>query len=159
MSDPSNPSRPPADSAAEPTWSAGSAAAEGMTDLPPDPSDTPSTGKGGPAVISKDGFQTAVTRGVAMASRLVHRFAATPAEQEYGLWLADGDDLQDIAGPAASLVWRRIPAEARSSDLVDVIQLGFALFGYVSKNFAHRQDIRRQLAAGQLVDAAPDTAP
>lgn len=154
MSGPTPSSLPPADDGAAPTWSPESADGAEMRELPPDSSDTPSTGSG--PTLSKAAFAAFIGRGVVMASRLVHRLAATAAEREYGLWLADGDDINDIAGPASRLAWRRIPREARNADLVDITELAFAVGGYVQKNLADRAMIRQRAAAG---DEQPDPDP
>jgi hypothetical protein len=132
---------PDADTAA-PSWS--SAAAPDPTDLPPASGGTLSIGKGGK--VSKAGLRTAIGGGIRRVCRLVASVAADQDERAAGLWQADEDDVEDIGEPAAALVYRRLPEEARGSDAMDMLQLGLAVLGYLGKNLRMRAEIRARRA-------------
>jgi len=85
-------------------------------------------------------------------SGLVHSFAADVVEREYDLWRADQDDVDDISAPASRLVYRRLPAEAKGTDTIDLLHLALAVAGYVGKNLKLRAEIRRARAMADLAE-------
>jgi hypothetical protein len=120
------------------------------TDAPPaetgpqaEPSGILSIGKAGR--VSKAGLRTAIGGGVRRLCRLVAVYAATEEERNFGVWQPDPEDIEDIAEPAANLVYRRVPEEARGGDILDLFQLGLAVAGYVGKNLQRRAQLRTAL--------------
>jgi hypothetical protein len=93
--------------------------------------------------------------------KLLAVYLADEEEREFGLWVPDEDDVQDIAAPAANIVYRRLPEEARGGDVIDIIALGLAVAGYVGKNLKVRAQIRgvRQLQEAQGITVDPGAAP
>jgi hypothetical protein len=85
--------------------------------------------------------------------------AADEVEKEYGLWRADPDDVEGIAAPAARLVYRRLPDEAKGTDALDIFQLGLAVAGYLAKQLHRRAALRQLRATGQLQDQPADSGP
>lgn len=116
-------------------------------------SGTLSIGKSGR--VSKAGLRVAVGGGFRRLCRLVAVFAADDVERSVGLWIPDDDDVTDIAEPAANLIYRRVPEEARGGDVLDLFQLGLALAGYVGKQLQARAVIRTHRA---MAAAAGETA-
>jgi hypothetical protein len=103
-------------------------------------------------------LRTAFRGAVQTVTNLAGNMAANATEQEFGLWRADPDDLNDIATPAARLVWRRLPEDAKGSDAVDIFALGLALVAYMGKNLQLRSGIRRAIATGQVIPSPADQA-
>jgi len=135
-----NLSQPPADA---PSWS---------TSAPGDPSssdhdassDTPSTGSG--VKVSKAGLRAAVGTGFRQACRMLSAFVAIEEERAAGVWEPDVEDIADVSKPAANIIYRRLPDEAKGGDVVDLLALGMAVVGYVAKNLSHRARVRSILA-------------
>lgn len=86
-------------------------------------------------------------------SRLVEAFTAMvhvirrrrlpPGYQGPPLWLADDTDKQVIAGPAASILGRRIPFDnEEASDVLDGITVAVGVAGYVTKNIVAEETLR-----------------
>jgi hypothetical protein len=125
---------------------------------PVESGDTPSTGKG--VKLSKSGLRTGLGVGFRQVCKLVAGLAADQYERDEGLWLPDEDDVQDVSTPAANIVYRRLPDEAKGGDVIDLFALGLALVGYVGKNLMHRAEIRtaRRLQAAQGVTAEEEAA-
>jgi hypothetical protein len=123
----------------------------------PESSDTPST-KGSGVKVSKAGLRTGIGAGFRSVCKLVASFVADQEERELGLWTPDEDDVADISAPAANIVYRRLPEEARGGDVVDIMALGLALAGFVGKNLQHRAQIRavRRLQAAQGIEVKAD---
>lgn len=139
----------------DPSWSTD----EPVSPLDPGPSEsggTPST-KGG-VKLSKAGLRAVVGTGFRSACRLLASFAADEEERELGLWKPTPDEVADIAEPAANIVYRRLPDDAKSGDVVDLIGIGMAIVGYVGKNLQQRAVIRtnRRLQAAQGIDVTVD---
>jgi hypothetical protein len=145
---------PPADGA--PDWS--TSGPSDPPDAPVPPSDTPSTGD---IKVSKAGLRAAIGTGFRTGCRLFASFVTTQEERDHGVWVPDDDDVQDVAKPAASIVYRRLPDEAKGGDLIDVVSLGLAVVGYVAKNLQRRAEVRTlyalQAAAG--AEAPGDAVP
>lgn len=145
-----DPSSPPDSSDAAGSWSSGY---EGSASGDPldEPSDTPSTaGKQNP--VTAAGLRRVVEQGVLTVTSALASIAANADEQEHGLWRADADDVDGISRPAARLVYRRLPGEAKNSDAVDIFGLALAVGVYVVKNLKLRAAVR----ARQLVTANED---
>lgn len=149
----------PDEAAAAPSWS---------TDAPSDPgpsgaapSDTPLSGSG--AKLSKAGLKTVIGTGFRQACRLLAAFAADETERASGVWSPDAEDIEDISRPAANIVYRRLPDDAKGGDVIDVIGLGMALVAYVGKNLQWRAQVRairqQQETAGINVDQAATVHP
>lgn len=104
-------------------------------------------------------FLPTARRGVIAVGGVVHQaltVEGTP-ENDLGLYLPDEDDVEAIATPLAGLAARRVPAEAANPDITDLIGLAFGVVGYVLKQLAQRDSIRRQVAGGiNLTDPAGD---
>lgn len=143
------PSPSPAD--AGPSWSP--AADEAPAGQPSGSGDTPSTGN----PVTKAGIRTAVGSAVRSVTNLVASIAATAAEQEFGLWRAEEEDVDALAAPASRILYRRLPEEAKGSDTVDLFTLGLALIGYVGKQLHRKAAIRKLLEGGEQIP--PPTAP
>ena len=141
----------PDDDTAAPTWStaAPSAAPPEQTE----PGGILSIGKSGR--VSKAGLRTAIGGGVRRLCRLVAVLAADEEDRALGLWAPDPEDIEDIAEPAANLVYRRVPEEARGGDALDLIQLALAVAGYVGKNIQRRSVIRAHRLAAQVAGEEP----
>lgn len=146
-------SLPPADEA--PTWSAGfEDTAE--TSGPSESSDTPSTGSG--ISVSKAGLRAAIGRGLRTVTGVVNRIASSPLEAEFDVWKADDEDVRDISDPASRVIWRRVPAEARTGDMVDLVVLGLAVLGYVAKSLDRRATVRQMQHVVETAQADPAAA-
>jgi hypothetical protein len=150
-SSPSEPSSPrSAFDDAVPTWSAGYADGEATSGRPAS-SDTPSTGK--PAVTSRSGLRAILGQAVRTVTNAVAAIAAADAaERQFGVWRADRDDVEGISAPAARILYRKLPDEAKESDALDLFSIGLALAAYIGKNVALRLELRSLREAGQLVD-------
>jgi hypothetical protein len=142
-----------------PSWST-----DGPESLPsleaPESSDTPST-KGSGVKVSKAGLRTGIGAGFRSVCKLVASFVADEEERDQGLWTPDEDDVADISAPAANIVYRRLPEEARGGDVIDLMALGLALAGFVGKNLQHRAQIRtiRRLQAAQGISVEAGETP
>lgn len=141
----------------DPSWST-----DGSPSSAPEPAEdsaTPSIGKG--VRLSKAGLRTGIGTGFRRVCKLLAVYLADEEEREFGLWVPDEDDVQDIAAPAANIVYRRLPEEARGGDVIDIIALGLAVAGYVGKNLKVRAQIRgvRQLQEAQGINVDPGAAP
>jgi hypothetical protein len=138
---------------AGPSWSTDAPSAPDLSAV--ERSDTLSTGSG--AKLSKAGLKTVVGTGFRQACRLLAAFAADEVERAAGVWSPDPEDIEDIARPATSLIYRRLPDEAKGGDAIDLIGLGMALVAYVGKNLQWRAQVRavrqQQEAAGINVEA------
>lgn len=155
LSSTSDPGQAPADSLpADPNWSTSDS--EPSDPGPGATSDTPSTGSG--VKLSKSGLRTGIGTGFRQVCKLVAAYLADEEERELGVWTPDPDDVEDISRPAANIVYRRLPDEARGGDLIDIVALGLALAGYVGKNLRHKQQIRtvRQLQAAQGISVSSE---
>lgn len=150
-SDPTPEPTSPAETPAEATWSTSASAAPAPA--PAEPSDTPSTGRSS-GRVTKAGLRIAVGGGFRRVARLVAVFAADEVERGYGLWAPNDDEVQDIAEPAANLIYRRLPDEARGGDTIDVIQLGLGLVAYVGRQLQLRVALRH-LRNGDQDQAEP----
>lgn len=165
-----SPEQPPPSSTSEPTpsqplrpygevnWSTD----EPESQYGPEPiesGDTPSIPKG--VKLSKAGLRTGIGTGFRQVCKLVAAYLADEEEREFGVWTPDRDDVEDIAVPAANIVYRRLPDEARGGDLIDIVALGLALAGYVGKNLKHKQRIRavRQLQEAQGITVEAGATP
>jgi hypothetical protein len=89
-------------------------------------------------------------QGVRTVTNALAVIAADQTQQEYGLWRADDDDLDGISRPAARLIYRRLPDEAKNSDAIDLFGLALAIGGYIAKNLRIRSTLK-EIAAGNLV--------
>jgi hypothetical protein len=141
---------------AGPSWSTDAPSAPDPSAA--EPSDTPSTGSG--VKLSKAGLRTVIGTGFRQACRLLAAFAADEAERASGVWAPDAEDIADISGPAANIVYRRLPDDAKGGDVIDVIGLGMALVAYVGKQLQWRAQLRavrqQQELAGVNVDQAAE---
>lgn len=118
-----------------------------------EPSGTPSTGRR--LSVTREGLAQVVGEGVRTLSGLLARFAATPVERDFGLWRPDEDEEKGIAEPVARIAWRRIPPEAKESDVVDLMALGLALIAYVGRNMADKVAIAQKITRGEIQVPAP----
>jgi hypothetical protein len=142
-----DPSSPQDSSDAAGSWSSGYEGSESSEPYD-ESSDTPSTaGKQNP--VTAAGLRRVVEQGVLTVTSALASIAANADEQEHGLWRADADDVEGISRPAARLVYRRLPGEAKNSDAVDIFGLALAVGVYVVKNLKLRAAVR----ARQLVTA------
>lgn len=156
-SDAPSKSLPPEDSGAAPTWSAGFEDAA-ATNAPSESSDTPSTGSGGGISVSRAGLRAAIGRGIRTVTGVINRVASSSQlEQEMEVWKADQEDVDDISDPAARVIWRRVPAEARTGDMIDLVVLGLAVLGYVAKSLDQRAMVRQMQQATDSALAAQAT--
>ncbi|WP_405889585.1 hypothetical protein OG762_52490 (plasmid) [Streptomyces sp. NBC_01136] len=129
-----------------------------------EPGDTPSTGKG--FTLSKAGLRTVVGTTFRQTTRLLAAFVADQQERELGVWAPDAEDIDDVSKPAANIIYRRLPDDAKGGDVIDLLALGLALVGYLAKSLSYRANLRairqQQETAGVTVDAdtpAPPTFP
>lgn len=127
--------------------------------VPGEPSDTPSSGKG--VKLSKAGLRAGLGVGFRQVCKVVAAFIADQDQREAGVWTPDEDDVHDVSAPAANIVYRRLPDDAKGGDVIDLFALGLAVVGYVVKNLQHASEIRtlRQLQAAQGGVQAPDEQP
>jgi hypothetical protein len=116
-------------------------------------SDTPSTGKG--LKLSKAGLRTGIGAGFRQACKLVASFVASELERAHEVWTPDDEDVKDVASPAANMIYRRLPDDAKHGDLIDLLVLGTALVGYLGKAAARRREVRAMYAQ-QESQHAPD---
>lgn len=152
---PTSPSRP-AD-AVTGDWSSPGAASE--TTATYGSGATPSTGDSapaGPSPTTKSGIRAVCRQAVKQVTSLAAGYLARNQEEaDHDLWKADDDDLTDISSPAARLIYRRLPDDAKAgSDPIDLLQLTVAVAGYVAKNLQLRGRLR---AAKQLDEAAEES--
>lgn len=114
-------------------------------------SDTPSSGKG--VKLSKAGLRAGLGVGFRQICKVVAAFIADQDQREAGVWAPDEDDVHDVSAPAANIVYRRLPDDAKGGDLIDLFALGLAVVGYVVKNVQYAAELRtlRQLQAAQGV--------
>lgn len=151
-----SPSSPRPDVASEePAWS--NDFVDSATSGPSESSDTPSTGSG--ISVSKAGLRAAIGRGIRTVTGVVNRIASTPLEADFDVWRADDEDVRDISDPASRVIWRRVPAEARTGDMVDLVVLGLALIGYVAKSVDRRAMVRQMQAAAEQAPAGDVAGP
>ena len=134
----------------DPSWSSddpGSLSSPG----PNESSDTPSSGKG--VKLSKAGLRAGLGVGFRQICKMVAVFIADQEQREAGVWAPDEDDVHDVSAPAANIVYRRLPDDAKGGDLIDLFALGLAVVGYVVKNVQYAAELRtlRQLQAAQGV--------
>ncbi|MFJ3540380.1 hypothetical protein ACIPQA_33675 [Streptomyces sp. NPDC090109] len=141
---PGSPDQPPA----EAPWST-DAPGRASGPAPDESSGTPSSGSG--VKLSKAGLRAALGVGFRQICRTVAGIVADEDQREAGLWVPDDDDVKDVSTPAANIVYRRLPDEAKGGDVIDLFALGLALVGYVGKNLHHRAQLRtaRQLQEAQ----------
>ncbi|NUO44667.1 MAG: hypothetical protein HOV82_21865 [Streptomyces sp.] len=143
-SHPGSPDQAPA----EASWSTD--AADVVSGPAPDePSGIPSTGSG--VKLSKAGLRAGIGVGFRQVCKVVAGFIADQEQREAGLWAPDAEDVEDVSKPAANIVYRRLPDEAKGGDMIDLFALGLALVGYVGKNLALRAELKtlRQLQEAQ----------
>ena len=134
----------------DPSWSSddpGSLSGPG----PNESSDTPSSGKG--VKLSKAGLRAGLGVGFRQICKMVAVFIADQEQRQAGVWTPDEDDVHDVSAPAANIVYRRLPDDAKGGDLIDLFALGLAVVGYVVKNVQYAAELRtlRQLQAAQGV--------
>jgi hypothetical protein len=87
-------------------------------------------------------------------SRNAARIVATPVERQYGLWVAEPDEIEGIAVPASKIAYRRLPDDAKGGgEIFDVLDLVLATAGYVLRNLQLRAEIRTTM---QLAEPAAD---
>ena len=143
-SHPGSPDQPPA----EASWST-DAADSASGPAPDEPSGIPSIGSG--VKLSKAGLRAGLGVGFRQVCKVVAAFVADQEQREAGLWAPDGEDVHDVSAPAANIVYRRLPDDAKGGDVIDLFALGLALVGYVGKNLALRAELRtlRQLQEAQ----------
>jgi len=128
---------------------------EPSPDLDEDTSSRGSTPGGKPlSPLTKAALRATIAQGVIIGSGMAHRIAArTEGQQAVGLYVADTEDADNIAGPLASIAHRRggIAGGAISPDTNDAIQMLMGLAGYVSKQVGKTvaaKEIDAHLAAG-----------
>jgi hypothetical protein len=138
------PPSPLPDVAAAPTsWS------DAPSDLSPsgaEPSDTPSTGSNGGFKLSKAGLKTGVGAGFRQVTKLLSAFVGTALEREQGVWTPDPEDVEDVAKPATAIIYRRLPDDAKSNDVIDLLAVALALAGYFGKALGRRAELRAAVA-------------
>jgi hypothetical protein len=154
------PSQPLDDADAVPSWS---------TDAPSDPSPSAESGLGGilssgkELKLSKAGLRTAVGIAFRQTTRLLAVFVADQQERQLGVWAPDAEDVEGVARPAANIIYRRLPDDAKGGDVIDLLALGLALIGYLGTSLGMRAEVRairrQQEAAGINVTDAEATAP
>jgi hypothetical protein len=153
------PSQPPADVGAGPSWS---------TDAPSSPSPSAESGPGGilstgkELKLSKAGLRTAIGTTFRQTCKLLSAFIADQQERQLGVWTPDAEDIEDVSKPAANIVYRRLPDDAKGGDIIDLFALGLALVGYLGKSLQMRAELRsiRQLQEAQGVNVEqPEPAP
>lgn len=133
---------------AEASWST-DAPESASGPAPDESSSTPFSGSG--VKLSKAGLRAGLGVGFRQMCKVVAAFVADQEQREAGLWAPDGEDVHDVSAPAANIVYRRLPDDAKGGDVIDLFALGLALVGYVGKNLALRQELRtlRQLQEAQ----------
>jgi hypothetical protein len=137
------------DAGEAPPWSGGYADSEATSESLPGNSGTPSTG----SPVSRAGLRSVLRGAVRTVTNAVASIAADASEQQYGLWRADRDDVDGMSEPAARILYRKLPEEARDSDALDLFGLGLALAAYIGKNLKRKAALRALRETGQLVDA------
>lgn len=147
-----SPNQPLDDAGADPSWSTDEPLLR--TDPQPDSGGILSIGRSGK--VSRAGLRTAIGGGLRRVCKLVAVLAADEEERAIGLWRADDEDVQDIAEPAASLIYRRLPDAARGSDAMDLFQLGLGLLGYLGKNIKLRGEIRTRRHLQDAYNITPE---
>jgi hypothetical protein len=152
-------SQPLADADAAPSWSTDEPTVHSLS-AESGPGDTPSTGKG--FTLSKAGLRSVVGTTFRQTTRLLAAILADQQERQLGVWAPDAEDIDDVSKPAANLIYRRLPDEAKGGDVIDLALLGLALLGYVTKSLGMRNELRairqQQEAAGITVEQ-PEPAP
>lgn len=131
---------------------------------PPSPdhsasSEHPSTGSG--PKLSKAGLRAVAGVGFRKACRVLAAFLADQEMRDAGVWTPDEQEVKDVAEPTASLVYRRLPDDAKSGDVIDLFALGLAIVGYVGRNLAEARELRtaRHLQAVQGIQADEGVTP
>lgn len=146
----------PGDDVEAPTWSAGYADSEETSDRDGSGS-TPSA----KASVSRAGLRAVVGRAVKTVTNALASIAADSVERDFDLWRADEDDVAGIATPTASLLYRRLPDEAKDSDTLDLLSLALGVAAYVGKNLRRKAELRVLREQGVLGEqpAAAAAAP
>jgi hypothetical protein len=157
----------PEDSSPSPSPTPGPETPPSWTDAPADPSsgpgepgDTPSTGSA--VKLSKNGLRAALGSGFRQACRVLAGFVAIEEERALGVWVPDDEDVADVSRPATNIVYRRLPDDAKSGDVIDLFALGLAVAAYLGKNLQRRAIVRThlRLQAEQGITAEqPETMP
>lgn len=150
----SSPSPHPTPEPDSPPWST-SDPSDLLSSVPDESSAIPSTGS--PFTISKTGLRTAVGGVFRSLAGILNVVATSTEERHYGIWAPDAEDVAGVSRPATNLVYRRLPDDAKSGDVIDLFALGIALIGYVGKSLAVRAEVRtaRQLQETAGVATAP----
>jgi hypothetical protein len=144
----------------------------GEWDDPSDPSDTndqtsspaSDTPTGRPlSPLTKAALRATIAQGVIIGSGMAHRIAARSAgQQAVGLYVADTEDADNIAGPLASIAHRRGGIAGKvSPDTNDAIQAAMGIAGYMSKQIGKTvaaKEIDAHLAAGGTLETLAQEA-
>ncbi|HEY1178812.1 MAG TPA: hypothetical protein VGF17_21880 [Phytomonospora sp.] len=108
------------------------------------------------SLASKAAIEDGARRVVLIVTEAAHQTATAGdiVAQELGIWLADDQDVDGIAKPAAAIAARRSPEVG--GDLVDGIALAIAVAGYVVKQFSKLRALRTARRAGLDTQTDPE---
>lgn len=136
----------------------GDAGSPASSDELPEPKSSKSGGSRGSSRASRRELRKAIAVGFAGAAELAHRFLARDEyAQAVGVLLADQDEADAIAEPAASIVGRRMRDAPVSDDLSDGVSLAIALGAYLLRQlelirYAHQLRLEGANVAGLQTD-------
>lgn len=98
---------------------------------------------------------------VQVLSRGLHYLLAAqdPGQRAAGVWIADADEVERIAGPAAKLIASSVPQPLLEKSVIYGIQIALGLGHYVANHLARRQESRTRPGArpGTAVAAVDQT--
>jgi len=110
--------------------------------------------------LGKSAMRATAAKGVIIGSGMLHRMAtrAETLQREAGLYLADGEDAENIGHPIGDIIARRggVAGKALSPDANDALSAVMGLAGYMSKQIALQMQIAQVQQAQQGVTGPVD---
>lgn len=131
-----------------------------MSDDSPRPSSSKSGGSRGSSRVEAKALREGIKVAVAGIGAGLHRYLVRDEyAQAVGVGLADEQDQEGIATPAAKIAGRRMGPGIVSPDVADGIELAVAVAGYLMKQLEKLTQARRLRASGATVTGfQPDMA-
>lgn len=150
----SNPSsNDPSPEAATDAGSEAGGAFPGPSEQMPDDEPTKSGGSRTSSRADKAALRKAVAVGFAGATTGAHAvLVRDPYAKQFGVLLADKDDVQAVAAPASNLLARRMGDVPLGGDLGDVVELIVAVAGYALKQIEKFAAARNWRNSGGVIE-------
>jgi hypothetical protein len=98
-----------------------------------------------PAEVKKE-IKSLTSDAIQVMSRGVHYLLAAhdPPQRSAGVWIADAEQVEKIAVPAAKLITGAVPASLLQTTVVYALQLALGIGHYAAEHLALRQETRTQ---------------